>query len=74
MNNPDSPNKGLAKLAESYFAGAMCEKMWQRTDGATILLRPGGLILRVELPAARKYSEQLKAEKERKARASVPKF
>jgi len=33
-DNPDSPNKGLNKIFEGYFAGLTGEKMWQRSDGA----------------------------------------
>jgi len=51
----------------------MGEKMWQRSDGATLWLR-SNLIVRLELPAAREYEAKLKAEKEQKARASVPRF
>ena len=72
-DNPGSPNKGLSKLSEAYFAGAMGQKMWQRTDGAILWLR-NALIVRLELPAAREFEAQLKAERERKARESVPKF
>ncbi len=72
--NPDSPNKGfLAKAAEGDFAGAMGQKMWQRSDGAICWLR-SKIIIRVELPAAREYEAKLKAQKEQKARESVPKF
>jgi hypothetical protein len=69
-DNPDSPNKGLAKALESFVA--IGQKMWRRTDGAILWLR--GLSLRLELPIAREYEAQLKADKEQKARASVPKF
>jgi hypothetical protein len=72
-NNPDSPNKGLSKLFESYLGGAIGEKMWQRSDGAILWLR-SKLIVRLELPAAREYEAKLKAEKNEKARASVPQF
>jgi hypothetical protein len=72
-NNPDSPNKGLAKLAEGFLGGATGQKMWQRTDGAILWLR-SKLVVRVELPVAREYEAQLKAAKEEKARSSVPKF
>ncbi len=72
-DNPDSPNKGIAKVFECFIAGAAGQKMWQRTDGAILSLR-SNLIVRLELPAARQYEEQLKAAKEQKARASVPKF
>jgi hypothetical protein len=72
-NNPDSPNKGLGKIFESYFAGVTGEKMWQRSDGAILWLR-SKLIVRLELPAAHEYEAKLKTEKEQKARASVPQF
>jgi len=72
-NNPDSPNKGLGKIAEGYFAGALGQKMWQRSDGAILSLR-SILIVRLELPAAHEYETKLKAEKEQKARESVPQF
>lgn len=70
-DNPDSPNKGFAKAAEGFIA--VGQKMWRRTDGAILWLR-SGLIVRLELPAAREYEQQLKLSKEEKARASVPKF
>jgi hypothetical protein len=70
-DNPDSPNKGLAKAFESFVA--VGQKMWRRTDGAVVWLR-SNLIVRMELPAAREYEVRLKAEKEQKARASMPQF
>ena len=70
-DNPDSPNKGLAKAAEGLVA--VGQKMWRRTDGA-ILWSRSGLIVRLELSAAREYEAQLKIAKEQKARASVPQF
>lgn len=72
-NNPDSPNKGLSKIFESYFVGSLGEKMWQRSDGAILWLR-SKIIVRLELPAAHEYETKLKAEKEQKARESVPHF
>ena len=72
-NNPDSPNKGLSKIFEGYFAGLAGEKMWQRSDGAILWLR-SKIIVRLELPAAHEYETKLKAEKEQKARQSVPQF
>jgi hypothetical protein len=72
-NNPDSPNKGLAKLAEGFLGGATGQKMWQRGDGAILWAR-GPLIVRLELPVAREYEAKLKVEKEQKARESVPQF
>jgi hypothetical protein len=71
--NPDSPNKGLNKFVESYLGEATGQKMWQRSDGAILWLR-SNLIVRLELPIAREYEAKLKAEKEQKARASVPQF
>ena len=72
-NNPDSPNKGLSKLFESYFGDALGQKMWQRSDGAILWLR-SKIIVRLELPAAHEYEARLKAEKDEKARQSVPQF
>jgi hypothetical protein len=72
-NNPDSPNKGLSKIAEGYFMGIVGEKMWQRSDGAILSLR-SKLVVRLELPAAHEYETKFKAEKEQKARESVPQF
>jgi hypothetical protein len=72
-NNPDSPNKGLSKLFESYFGDALGQKMWQRSDGAILWLR-SKIIVRLELPAAHEYETKLKAEKDEKARQSVPQF
>jgi hypothetical protein len=72
-NNPDSPNTGLSKLFESYFGDALGQKMWQRSDGAILWLR-SILTVRLELPAAHEYETKLKAEKEQKARQSVPQF
>jgi hypothetical protein len=70
-DNPDSPNKGLAKTLEGIVA--VGQKMSRRSDGAILWLR-SNLIVRVELPDAREYEAKLKAEKEQKARASVPQF
>jgi hypothetical protein len=70
-DNPDSPNKGLAKAVEAFVA--VGQKMWQRSDGAILWLR-SNLIVRLELPAAREYEAHLKAAKEKKARESVPQF
>jgi len=72
-DNPNSPNKGIAKAFEGFIMGAAGQKMWQRTDGALLSLR-SSLIVRLELPIARQYEDQLKRAKEKKARASVPKF
>ena len=70
-DNPDSPNKGLGKI-EGYFAGALGQKMWQRSDGAILWLH-SKLIVPSFLPRT-KYETKLKAEKEQKARESVPQF
>ncbi len=72
-NNPDSPNKGLAKAGEAVTFERMGWKMWQRSDGAVLSVR-GRLVVRLELPAAREFETQRKAAKDQKARASVPNF
>jgi hypothetical protein len=59
--------------ANSPVAGALGEKMWQRSDGAILWLR-SKMIVRLELPIAREYEAQLRKKKEQKARASVPQF
>jgi hypothetical protein len=72
-DNPDSPNKGIAKLSEAYVAGVAGQKMWRRSDGAILWLR-SNLIVRLEVPAAREYEQQRKISREQKDRASVPSF
>ena len=72
-DNPDSPNKGLPKLGEAFFADAIGQKMWQRSDGA-ILWSRSSLVIRLELPIARQYEAERKADKDQKARSSVPSF
>jgi hypothetical protein len=73
-SNPDSPSKGfLSKSVEAYFGQAMGQQMYQRSDGAMLwVFRPA--TVRLELPLARQFEEQVKAQKEEKGRASVPKF
>lgn len=72
-NNPDLPGNMVTKLGQAYFANAVGEKMWQRTDGAILWLR-SNVIVRLELSIAREYELQLKVSREQKARASVPQF
>ena len=73
FKNPDTPDKVLNKAVEAYFGGALGQNMWQRTDGAILWLR-SNLIVRLELPGAREQEAKLKADKEQKARSSVPQF
>ena len=70
-DNPNSPNKGAAKALEGIVA--VGQKMWQRSDGAILWLR-SNLIVRLELPIASEHEAKLKANKDQKARASVPQF
>ncbi|PYL64580.1 MAG: hypothetical protein DMF25_06580 [Verrucomicrobia bacterium] len=70
-DNSDSLNKGIAKAVEASVS--VGQKMWRRTDGA-ILWSRGDIIIRLDLPPAREYEQQLKIQKEQKARASVPQF
>jgi hypothetical protein len=72
-DNPNSPSKGISKIFEGFIMGAAGQKMWQRDDGAILFVR-SHLIVRLELPAARQYEEQLKRDREQKARASIPQF
>jgi hypothetical protein len=73
FKNPDTPDKVVNKAVEAYFGGALGQKMWQRSDGAILWLR-SNLIVRLQLPVAHEYEAKLKADKEQKARASVPQF
>jgi hypothetical protein len=72
-NDPNLRGNAIDKLGQASFAHTLGEKMWQRSDGAILWLR-SNLIVRLELPAAREYEARLKAEKDQKARASVPQF
>jgi hypothetical protein len=63
----------VTKIFEGYFMGALGQKMWLRSDGAILWLQ-SKLIVRLELPAAHEYEMKLKADKEQKARESVPQF
>jgi hypothetical protein len=72
-NNPDLPGTGLNKFSQALAGAMMGERMWQGTDGAILWLR-SKLTVRVELPVAREYEAQLKADKEQKARSSVLQF
>lgn len=47
--------------------------MWQRGDGA-ILWSRSNLTVRLELPIALQYEAERKANKDQKARASMPSF
>ena len=71
MTIPIRQTKDWRKPLESFVA--VGQKMWRRSDGAILWLR-SNLIVRLELPAAREHEAQLKAEKDLKARSSVPKF
>ena len=73
FKNPNNPDKVLNKAVDAYFGDAFGQKMWQRSDGAILWLR-SNLIIRLELPTAREHEARLKADKEQKARASVPQF
>jgi len=48
--------------------------IWVRDDGAVARLDLGGSSMTLDLPQVRKYEAELKAIKEIKARAGVPKF
>jgi hypothetical protein len=48
--------------------------IWVRDDGAVARLDLGGSCITLDLPQARKYEAELKAIKENKAKAAVPKF
>ena len=72
--NPNSPNHGLAKMFADDLIVAVGAKAWRRTDGAIAQVLPPGMVLRIESPASQAHQQQLKAQREEKARASVPQF
>jgi hypothetical protein len=72
-SNPDLPSNALNKFSQALAGSMTGEKMWQRTDGAILWLRTH-IVVRLELPIARQYEAELKAEKEKKARSAVPQF
>jgi hypothetical protein len=75
VTNPNVSKLNIpGRLFVKAVSDATGEKMWQRSDGASLWLRPGKTFVRLELSAASEYEAQLKAAKEQKARASVPKF
>ncbi len=71
--NPSSADQGLNKLGEVVFSHFLGEKAWQRSDGALLWQRYMHIV-RLELPTASQRDAQLKSDKDRKARASVPRF
>jgi hypothetical protein len=66
-------NGALGESDMKYVAIGNRAGRQQRSDGAMFWLRRE-LIVRLELPAAREYEAKLEAEKEQKARESVPQF
>ena len=57
-----------------WTAKAPTAQTWGRPDGAVAILGTGGTPLRLELPQAGTYEQALKASREQKAKAPVPKF
>ena len=53
---------------------ALFGKTFDRTDGATGMLRPGGMIVRLNAANVKALQEQWKREKDQARRAAVPKF
>ena len=71
---PNSPVQGVQKAIGNALISGVGAKAWQRSDGAIARLLPGGMILQLDLPAAFSYEQQLRAQREQKARDSVPQF
>ena len=71
--NPESPNRGLAKTMEGLLGTMAGQQMWRRSDVAIAWLKLH-MILQLELPAAREHEARVKHLNEQKARASVPQF
>ena len=71
--DPLAPKTASGQATSSMLGEMVGNKMWKREDGAIARLC-NGFFIRLELPAAQQYEEQLKRAKEQKARASVPQF
>ena len=67
-SNPDFSANPVSQALAGAVTG---QKMWQRSDGA-ILWSRSDRVVRLELPVARQYEAEQKANKDQKARASVP--
>jgi hypothetical protein len=63
----------IANAATSAFESSLFRR-WTRTDGATAETMSPALILKLELPQARAYEQELKRIQEHKRRESVPQF
>ena len=63
------------KLLQNQLTHSFMGRTWVRTaDSAVAVHALGGTPLRLDLPQALKYEQELKAIKEQKAKDSVPKF
>jgi hypothetical protein len=67
------PTASLLDIQVRAKEGAM-GKVWLRSDGALAMLRPGGVIVRLEVVGAADLDERIKREKEDQRKKSVPKF
>jgi len=62
------------KLMQNQLTHAFAGQTWTRADGAVAVLALGGAPFRFDLPQAFKHEQAVKAAKEQKAKAAVPKF
>ncbi len=63
------------KLLQNQLTHSFMGRTWARSaDSAVAVHALGGISLRLDLPQALKYEQELKAIKEQKAKAAVPKF
>lgn len=62
------------KLMQNQLAHTFAGQTWTRADGAIAVLGLGGTPLRLDLPQALQYEQAVKAAKDQKAKAAVPKF
>lgn len=71
----DKKKDVISSIAEQIgHTAGLKGTIWVRKDGASATLIFGGDSLSMELPQAAKYEAELKAIRDAKARASVPKF
>jgi len=68
-----NPDLSANPVSQALAVAVTGQKMWQRSDGA-ILWSRSSLVVRLELPVARQYEAEQKANKDQRERASVPSF
>lgn len=66
----DQMSGGASQPMPASLSGIMTDKIWRRTDGALVSLH-GPMIVRIELPTARRYEEHQKIREAQRAQPVV---